>query len=85
MTYGTTNINYNGVNRGKIYLRDIGQRNGLGGGKGIYYGGQDRYINPGQLISLINTGDVMGSTKSGVIKKMLDLGSFTVTITEDSY
>jgi hypothetical protein len=84
MAYGTTVINYNGTDRGPIYLKDIGQRNGLGGGKGIYVRGQDRYISKGQTATLVSTSDVMLSNTSGVIKKMTDLGSFSVTINPDA-
>lgn len=84
MGYGTTSVAYNGINRGSVYLRDIGQRNGLGGGRSIYIKGQDRYISYGQTAALVSTGQVMTSTMSGVIKKMSDLGSFTITINADS-
>jgi hypothetical protein len=84
MGYGTTSVAYNGTNRGSVYLRDVGQRNGLGGGRSIYVRGQDRYISYGQTALLVSTSDVMTSTMSGVIKKMADLGSFSVTINPDS-
>jgi hypothetical protein len=84
MGYGTTVVNYNGTDRGPVYLKDIGQRNGLGGGKSIYVKGQDRYISKGQTATLISTSDVMLSNTSGVIKKMTDLGSFSVTINPDA-
>jgi hypothetical protein len=83
MAYGTTSINYNGTNVGSVYLRDVGQRNGLGGGRGIYVLGQDRYLSFGQTATLLSTDQVMGSVTSGVIKKMSDLGSFSVTINPD--
>jgi hypothetical protein len=83
MAYGTTSVNYNGTDRGLIYLKDVGQRNGLGGGRSIYVRGQDRYISKGQTAILLSTGEVMTSATSGVIKKMSDLGSFTVTINPD--
>ena len=83
MAYGTTVITYDGTNRGPIYLKDIGQRNGLGGGKNIYTRGQDRYMEPGTDATLISTSDVMLSATSGVIRKMTDLGSFHTTIVSD--
>lgn len=81
--YGITNVVYNGIDRGPVYLKDVGQRSGLGGGKSIYVRGQDRYINKGQTVNLISTSSVMSSTTNGVIKKMQDLGSFSVTIIPD--
>jgi len=84
MSYGQTVIHYDGTNRGPIYLRDIGQRNGLGGGKGIYTLGQDQYVNYGSDTTLQSTGDVMLSATKGVIKKYSDLGSFSVEVVADS-
>lgn len=84
MGYGTTVIQYDGTNVGDIYLKDVGQRNQLGGGKGVYTLGQDRYINYGGDTTLVSTSDVMLSATSGVIKSFQDSGSFTVTINPDS-
>ena len=84
MGYGTTVIKYDGTNRGPIYLKDIGQRAGLGGGRGIYVKGQDQYIDPGTDATLLSTSDVMLSYTSGVIHAMMDASSFnTVTIIPD--
>lgn len=84
MPYGTTIVQYDGSNLGDIYLKDIGQRNQLGGGKGIYVKGQDRYMSYGADATFVSTSDVMLSATSGVIKAMEDAGAFTVTITPDS-
>ena len=84
MGYGTTIVKNDGTNRGDIYLRDIGQRNQLGGGKGIYTLGQDQYIGYGGDATFVSTSDVMLSATSGVIKAMEDAGSFTVTKNADS-
>lgn len=84
MGYGTTVVQYDGTDVGKIYLRDVGQRNQLGGGKGIYTIGQDRYIDYGGDATFLSTSDVMLSATSGVIKRFEDQGSFTVTINPDS-
>ena len=84
MGYGTTIIKYDGTDVGRVYLRDIGQRNQLGGGKGIYTLGQDQYISYGGDATLTSTSDVMLSATSGVIKSLEDSGSFTVTINPDS-
>jgi hypothetical protein len=84
MAYGTTIIHYDGTDVGPIYLKDIGQRNGLGGGKSIYVRGQDQYVDPGTDTTFISTSDVMLSATSGVIKKYSDLGIFTVQNTADS-
>jgi hypothetical protein len=84
MGYGKTIIHYDGTNRGPIYLKDIGTRNGLGGGRSIYTKGQDQYVDYGTDTTLVSTSDVMLSNTSGVIKKMADLGSFTISIVADS-
>lgn len=84
MGYGTTVVQYDGTDVGKVYLRDIGQRNQLGGGKGIYVIGQDQYLASGGDATFLSTSEVMLSSTSGVIKKFEDTGSFTVTITPDS-
>lgn len=84
MPYGTTIIQYDGTNVGPIYLKDVGQRNQLGGGKGIYTLGQDQYIAYGSDATLLSTSDVMLSATSGVINTYEDAGSLTVTINPDS-
>ena len=83
MAYGTTIIHYDGTNVGPVYLRDIGMRNGLGGGKGIYVLGQDQYIDPGTDATLLSTGDVMLSSTKGVIAKMVANGSFHIVKVSD--
>jgi hypothetical protein len=80
MSYGTTVVHYDGTNRGPIYLKDIGMRNGLGGGRGVYTKGQDRYVDFGADATFLNTGEVMLSNTSGVLKQMTDLGCFTTEI-----
>jgi len=84
MGYGTTIVKYDGTNVGTIYLRDIGQRNQLGGGKGIYNLGQDRYLAYGSDATFTSTSDVMLSATAGVIKYYTDNGSFTTTVVADS-
>lgn len=84
MGYGTTIVKYDGTDVGKIYLKDIGQRNQLGGGRGVYTIGQDRYITKGGDATFVSTSDVMLSVTSGVIKKMSDAGSLSTTINPDS-
>jgi len=80
-------IHYDGTNRGPIYLKDIGQRNQLGGGKGIYTHGQDRYVSYGTDATLIGTADVMLSCSvlspdsTGVIKANILNGSWNVDST----
>ena len=74
----TVIIQYNGTDYGRIYLGDIGQRNQLGGGRGLYVLGQDRYIEYGQDMTLVKTGDVLLSTNQGRIQKMVANGAFTV-------
>jgi len=83
MAYGTTSVKYDGTNVGTVYLRDIGQRNQLGGGKGIYTLGQDCYIGYGADKTFVSTSDVMLIATSGVIKGMETAGSFKVTKTAD--
>jgi hypothetical protein len=82
MAYGKTIVHYDGSNLGTIYLRDIGQRNGLGGGKGIYTLGQDCYVDYGTDTTFISTSDVMLSATSGVIAKYVTAGAFELTVTE---
>lgn len=82
--FGLTVIHYNGTDLGRIYLRDIGQRNQLGGGKGIYVRGQDQYIDYGSDATFISTPDVALSATYGVIKSFSDAGSLNVTIIPDS-
>lgn len=84
MAYGKTVVTYDGTDVGPIYLRDIGQRNQLGGGKGIYVIGQDQYLAHGSDATLVSTSDVMMSNTSGVLKHFADAGSLTVTIVADS-
>jgi hypothetical protein len=97
--YGTTTVYYNGATANAlaasgyslapIYLRDVGARNQLGGGLGIYHKGQDQYINyhPGYAdgtVTLLSTADVVLSTMDstrGVIGRNLANGYFTVAIT----
>jgi hypothetical protein len=63
-----TIVQYSGTDIGRIYLGDIGQRNQLGTGKGIYSYGQDRYISKGQDATFVTTSDVMMSRSVGTIK-----------------
>ena len=88
MGYGKTTVTYDGTNRGPIYLKDIGQRNQLGGGRGIYVKGQDRYMDWGTDATFLNTSDVMlsnstGPDHTGVIAANTLNGSFHVTIVAD--
>ena len=77
-------VTHNGNNRGKIYLGDLGRRYSLGGSRGICEPyGQDGYIQPGQSITLIQTGEVLMSAEVGILKKYADLGVFTLTFTLD--
>jgi len=71
-------VTYDGTDVGRIYLRDIGQRNGLGGGGSIYQLGQDQYLSYGQDATLIETSDVLLSADRGVIKTFDDAGVFSV-------
>lgn len=75
----TTTVAYSGTNYGRVYLNDVGGRNQLGSGLGIYHLGQDQYINPGQTLVLQTTGDVLLSKARGRIKKFVDRGAFVVT------
>jgi hypothetical protein len=83
MAYGKTVVSYDKTNVGPIYLKDIGQRNQLGGGKNIYTLGQDRYIDYGTDSTFISTSDVMLSVTKGVLSK-LDGTNVTVTIYPDA-
>ena len=79
MAIPTVIVAYDGTDYGRVYLRDVGQRNQLGGGQGLYTLGQDRYLSHGEDATLIGTGDVYMSATSGVIKDHQDRGAFTVT------
>lgn len=74
LSLGKVVIHYDGSNRGPVYLKDCGQRNQLGGGKGIYTNGQDRYVDYGSDATLLATSDVilsssvLGPDTTGVIK-----------------
>ena len=78
MAIPTKIVSYDGTNVGRIYLRDVGQRNGLGGGGSIYELGQDQYINYGQDATLVQTGDVLLSIDRGVIKTFTEAGVLSV-------
>lgn len=66
-------IVYKGTNVGKIYLSDVRQRLGLGGGQeGDYNGGQDQYIIWGETLILNKTGEVLMSWTDGVLKYFSD-------------
>lgn len=90
MAFGKVIVHYDGTDNGPIYLKDIGQRNQLGGGKGIYTNGQDRYIHYGQDATLIATADVMlscsvlGPDSTGVIKAGVIRGLWTAENLVDS-
>ena len=77
-TDSTVLVKYDGTDYGRVYVGDVGQRNQLGGGKGIYTIGQDRYMSSGQDATFIKTGDVLMSVFYGKIKSMVDKTSFSV-------
>jgi hypothetical protein len=76
-----TIVSYDQTDIGKIYLGDVGQRNQLGTGKGIYSHGQDQYIHYGQDATFVTTSDVMMSTAVGRIKYGVDSSAFTIDMT----
>ena len=88
MAYGTTIVNFDGTNAvstmGPVYLKDIGQRSSLGGSKGIYTLGQDRYLAYGGDATFQSTSDVMLSVQAGVIRDLTDRGLLTYTIVPDA-
>ena len=77
-TDSTVIIHYDGTNVGRIYLGDVGIRNQLGGGRGLYVLGQDRYLDYGQDATFVKTGDVLLSSFEGRIRKYVDKGSFRI-------
>lgn len=81
MVDSTTVVKYDGTDYGRVYLGDVGQRNQLGGGRGLYTHGQDRYISHGQDATFVKTSDVLLSANQGRIKAMVDKGAFTVLFT----
>lgn len=84
MNYNKTVVHYDGTNVGPIYLKDIGQRSQLGGGKNIYTLGQDRYIDPGTDTTFVSTSDVMLSVTSGVIAKLVSNGNVSLSLIADA-
>jgi hypothetical protein len=71
---------YDKTNYGRVYLGDVGQRHQLGGGKGLYTMGQDRYMSYGQDATFVQTGEVLMSANYGTINMMkTDRTGFTVT------
>jgi hypothetical protein len=75
----TVVVHYDKTDFGRIYLGDVGMRNQLGGGKGLYVNGQDRYLSHGQDATFVRTGDVMLSISQGRIGKMIDKTAFEVS------
>lgn len=75
-------VHYDHTDVGRIYLGDVGQRHQLGGGKGLYTHGQDRYISHGQDATFVTTGDVLLSllAQGGKIKHFVDTTSFSITL-----
>jgi hypothetical protein len=66
-----TVLSYSGTNYGALYLEDIGVRPQLG--KGVMGKiGQDIVINPGDIIAVVTTGDVLLSREKGTLKKYSD-------------
>jgi hypothetical protein len=74
----TVRITYDGSNFGTVYLKDVGMRNQLGGGRGIYVHGQDRYIDHDGTTVLLKTSDVLNSINTGVIGNMVDKSAFHI-------
>ena len=90
MSFPTVIIHYNGTDAGPIYLKDIGTRNQLGGGRGIYVKGQDQYIDYATDATIIATGDVLlscsvlGPDTTGVIKANVIAGHFNAEYIADA-
>jgi hypothetical protein len=86
--YGHTAVSFDGTNAvstmGPVYLKDIGQRNSLGGSKNIYTLGQDRYLAYGHDATFVSTSDVQLSATFGVIEDLRQRGLLKVTITPDA-
>jgi len=69
-----TLIQYDGIDLGTVYLEDVGKRSQLGGG--IQHKlGQDIVLNPGDVIGLVNTGDVLLSKENGVLAEFGPTGA----------
>jgi hypothetical protein len=77
MVDSTVVVKYDRTDYGRIYLGDVGQRHQLGGGKGLYTSGQDRYISYGQDATFVKTGDVLLSVDRGRIHKLYQHGDKT--------
>lgn len=63
-----TLIQYNGTDVGALYLEDIQQRSQLGAGRQRIIG-QDIVINSGDVIGVVNTGEVLMSEEKGILKR----------------
>lgn len=77
-------VKYLGTNVGKIYLSDIGKRYGLGGDREGDYknsSGQDKYIVWGESKVLQESGEVLMSYATGVLKFFSTEASSTVFTT----
>ncbi len=68
----------NGAFTSRIYLGDIGRRNGLGGGPSVYGLGQDQYLDLGTPIVLQETSDVTLSIAKGTLYKLQAMGLITI-------
>jgi len=77
-TDSTVVVKYDQTDIGRVYLGDVGMRNQLGGGRGLYVLGQDRYISHGQDATFVKTGDVLLSAFEGRIRKYVDNSNFTI-------
>lgn len=76
LTKAYIKVEYSGPNVGPIYLADIGVRYSLQGG--LYNKiGQDQVINKGDIIYLVQTGEVMLSIEKGALKTHSTDGYFT--------
>jgi len=73
-------ITHNGGSVGQLYLADVGRRNSLGGGASIYEYGQDCYINPGDVLQLVATSQVLLSVDRGILHTF-STGAFAGVLT----
>jgi hypothetical protein len=74
----TVIVRYDQTDIGPLYLGDVGMRNQLGGGRGLYVLGQDRYMHYGDDATFVKTGDVLLSINQGRIGAGIDASAFSI-------
>ena len=78
----TTVVKYDTTNIGRIYLRDVGGRNQMGNGQGIYQYGQDQYlIHHDDLVAQIAAG-VPAELRGDEDATLINTGNVLMSVSE---